>query len=153
MSIFIAIFSLIFVLFLFILPIYKKTLKNNCKDLTNKYQKVKSNSNYIKLQAFQGKIYKNNIAFNHLSISMIVATVTFGISLITLFILNDNTLSYILLFISIFFDIVFICRLAILIKKIYTSDLAKLESMIEKHNQKLDKKFNKKVDKDNNSEI
>ena len=67
---------------------------------------------------------------------MIIATITFWISLITLFILNDNTLSYILLFISIFFDIVFICRLAILIKKIYTSDLAKLESMIEKHNQK-----------------
>ena len=147
-SISVAIFSLIFVLFLFILPTYKKYLSNSRKILTNKYLKVKSDSNFLQLKSFQGKIYKNNMAFNHLSLSMIIATFTFIFTLIILFIFSNALISYFLLFTSIFFNLVFIGRLAFLIARNYTSDLKELESMIERHNQKLEKKLSIKENKD-----
>lgn len=150
-SIYVAIFSLIFVLFLFILPTYKKYIASSRKILTNKYQKIKSHSDYIKLKTFQGKIYKNNMSFNHLSLSMIIATIVFCITLIMLCVFGNAPISYFILFTSIFFDLIFICRLAVLIKRNYNSDLEQLESMINKQNQKLEKTIFIKENKDTSS--
>lgn len=136
-TIHISIFSLIFVLYLFILPILKKSLTENYNDLQKLFEQAKKNKSLNKIDFFQGEIFSNNRNFNHLSTSMVIATILFTTTLILFMIFRYRIISYFILFTSIFFDLIFICRLAILIKKNYSNDLKKLQILIEKQNKEL----------------
>ena len=143
-SVSIGVFSLIFVLYIFILPTYKKIVSANDKLLKSTYKKVRNTKNVEKLQKVQGIIYKNSKLLNSLSISMVVSTVLFAGAIVSSLFFDTTYFSYIIMSASILYDLYFIVSLAFVVGNFYSKKMEEIEELIEKQNQTFERPSKRK---------
>lgn len=94
-SISIGIFSLVPIIYIFILPEIKKNTTNLQKDLKQTLYQIKKNNkspNFISLKTKQGEIFRLIILMNQASIQLIISIFIFAVSIIAFFFSKYNTM-------------------------------------------------------------
>lgn len=123
-----SIFSIIFVLYIFIFPIYKKNIDDNIEKLNKLKLENKIND---EIQKLNNAIYNNSKSFNHLSLAMILSSILFFSSMIIFVFLNYKVLIHLILTTTILYYSYFIFRLAKLMWKIYKLNNSDIEKLLQ----------------------
>lgn len=121
-SVNIGLYSLIFVVFTFILPTYKKEIKKIEFKIDNKINKFRSNQNIKDTAFYQSEIYYLKIKFNKLTQNIIINSFIFVLSIISTFFSFFERVSF-LSICSILFCLYNVINILFEVKRLYNFDL------------------------------
>ncbi len=140
-SINISLFSLLFAIFVFIIPRCRQNLENKKHVAADtKY------SNELELKKSMGKIYKENQAYNSLAYIMTLTAIVFCISILSILIFGPVLFTQFVLYFSNIMCLYFIIKLLLVVNCDLLSDLEKLEKQLLKEEDAI-KNINQKETK------
>lgn len=138
-SINIGLYSLIFVVYTFILPTYKKEIKKLEFNIDRKIKKAKSKRDLKIVSFYQSEIYYLKIKFNKLTMNIIINSFLFLLAIIANFDFLFNQLAFISLS-CIMFCLYNVLNIMFEVKRLYNFDLKNYERKAQKQLEYLNKK-------------
>ncbi len=138
-SINISLYSLIFVVYTFILPTYKKEIKKLEFNIDKKIKRAKSKKDIKIVSFYQSEIYYLKIKLNKLTMNIIINSFLFIFAIITNFDFLFQHLAFISLC-SIMFSLYNVVNIMFEVKRLYNFDLKNYEKKAEKQLEYITKK-------------